>query len=223
MNARIAACLFDLDGVIIDTAKYHFQAWRELAAELGFVFTARDNERLKGVSRLRSLDILLEVGGLSFDAAAKQRMAAQKNARYRELVLQMRPDEILPGAVAFLDACRGAGVRTALASASRNARDILAHVNLADRFDAVADGTCVTETKPAPDVFLYAAAALGVPASGCVVFEDAAAGLVAGHAAGMFCVGIGTPEVLADADLVASGLDALNLAAVQTAFAAART
>src|SRR5512142_1425069 len=118
--SMLEACLFDLDGVIVDTAKYHFIAWRQIADELGFIFTEHDNERLKGVSRQRSLDILLEIGGLAPDEATKTRLAAKKNGLYLDYINKMTPGEILPGAEAFLNACRARGLKTALATASRN-------------------------------------------------------------------------------------------------------
>lgn len=208
---RVEACLFDLDGVIVDTAKYHFIAWRQIADELGFVFTERDNERLKGVSRQRSLDILLEIGGLSFDEATKSHLAAKKNDLYLEYIHRMTPAEILPGAQAFLEQCRSVNLRTALATASRNSAIILDRLKIRSLFDAVVDGTRVTRTKPDPEVFLLCASELGVQPGACLVFEDAAAGIEAAIAAGMASVGVGQPDVLSRADLVAPGLADLSL------------
>lgn len=213
------ACLFDLDGVIIDTAKYHYIAWRELADELGFVFTVHDNERLKGVSRMRSLEILLEIGRLSPDAAQKERMAEKKNRRYLELVMQMQPDEVLPGALEFLSACRAAGLKIALCSASKNAPAILQHMHMTQHFDAVIDGNLVRQTKPDPEVFLLGALALSAAPQDCVVFEDAQAGICAGRRAGMFCVGIGDKAILKDADVVIDGLQHMSVAQLRVAFA----
>ena len=208
----IRAALFDLDGVIVDTAKYHYLAWRRLAAELGFEFTEADNERLKGVSRMRSLDILLEVGGFgpnTFSAQQKEEMAERKNGWYVEYISRMTPDEILPGALAFLTAVRADGVRTALGSASKNTGIILGRLGIGELFDAVVDGTMVERTKPDPEVFLKCVSMLGdgILPKECVVFEDAAAGIEAAVAGGMYSVGIGSPDILVGADLVIPGFD----------------
>jgi beta-phosphoglucomutase len=213
-NEMLKACLFDLDGVIIDTAKYHYIAWCEIAKELGFSFTEKDNEKLKGVSRMRSLDILLEIGGIFLDDKAKSLLAQRKNALYLNRVLQMRPDETLPGVREFLADCRRCGLRIGLASASRNATTILNHLKIASLFDVIVDGNKATKTKPDPEAFLIGARELGVPPRTCVVFEDAEAGIDAAIAAGMFSVGIGDPGVLGKADFVASGLKGLSVKAL---------
>lgn len=206
------ACLFDLDGVIVDTAKYHYLAWRSLARRLGFDFSPAHNERLKGVSRMASLDILLEVGGISgVSDADKQRMADEKNAEYVSLISRMTPDEVLPGAEDFLRSLRAAGIRTALGSASKNAMTILDRLQLTPLFDAIVDGTKVAKAKPDPEVFLRGAEALGVAPAECVVFEDAEAGIEAAIAGGMRCVGIGSPDILGRANLVVPGLSAMTL------------
>jgi beta-phosphoglucomutase len=208
---HLKACLFDLDGVIVDTAKYHFIAWRQITEELGFAFTEANNERLKGVSRQRSLDILLEIGGLTFDNQEKVRLAAEKNALYLRYVMKMTPEEILPGALHFLGSCRAAGYRTALASASRNAVVILDLLRIAPLFDVVMDGNKVRHTKPDPEVFLNCARDLGIAPEDCAVFEDAEAGIDAAKAAGMFAIGIGDPGRLGKADLVVPGLSAISV------------
>lgn len=202
----IKACLFDLDGVLVDTAKYHYLAWKRLADELGFTFTEQDNEKLKGVSRMASLDILLSIGGLQFDDAKKHELAERKNNWYFESISKMDPAEILPGALEFLAACRENGLKTALGSASRNAMTILNNTGLTPYFDAIIDGTHTTNAKPDPEVFLLGAAALSVPSGQCVVFEDAEAGIEAAHRAGMSCVGIGSPDTLGTAELVIPSL-----------------
>jgi beta-phosphoglucomutase len=207
----LKACLFDLDGVIVNTAKYHYIAWRQIAQELGFAFSAADNERLKGVSRQRSLEILLEVGGLALGTDEKVRLAEKKNAVYLQYVMKMTPDDILPGAAAFLRACRAAGYGTALATASRNAAVILELLRIAPLFDVVMDGNRVSHTKPDPEVFLNCARDLGVAPSECAVFEDAEAGIEAAVAAGMLAIGIGNPAVLRKADLVVPGLYSLSV------------
>lgn len=210
----LQACLFDLDGVIVDTAKYHYLAWREIAAELGFGFREADNERLKGVSRDRSLEILLEIGGLTLDDRSKAILAAKKNNRYLHKVLNMTPGEILPGAKKFLVGCRNAGLKIGVVSASKNADTILKLLQIRDFFDAVVDGTMVEKTKPDPEAFLMGARDLGVASDVCAAYEDAAAGIAAANAAGMFSVGIGDRAVLKDADIVVSGLADLTIAVV---------
>ncbi|NLG84057.1 MAG: beta-phosphoglucomutase [Firmicutes bacterium] len=201
--------LFDLDGGIVDTAKYHFLAWRRLAAEMGFDLTQAENERLKGVSRMRSLEIVLELAGLTVDEEEKMALAEKKNRWYQEYIARMDETEILPGAREYLVRLRQAGVKTALASASKNAMTILAKTRLLPFFDAVVDGHEVTRAKPDPEVFLRAAAKLGLFPGDCVVFEDAEAGIEAARRAGMKAVGIGHKETLGKADLVVKGLDEL--------------
>lgn len=208
---KIKACIFDLDGVIVDTAKYHYLAWNRLAKDLGFEFLPEHNERLKGVSRIRSLEILLEVGGLTFSEAEKERMAALKNEWYLEFIRKMTPDEILPGVLTFLSELRIAGIKIALGSASKNAPLILQQVKITHLFDAVIDGNKVSKAKPDPEVFLKAAEELGVDPSFCVVFEDAEAGVEAALNGNMRCVGVGSPEVLNRANLVIPGFEDFSL------------
>ncbi|WP_248548408.1 beta-phosphoglucomutase [Paenibacillus odorifer] len=206
MLENMKGAIFDLDGVIVDTAKYHYLAWASLADELGFKFTEEDNERLKGVSRMRSLDILLEVGGLEFEEAEKQAMAEKKNRLYVEYISRLEESELLPGVKEYLTGLRSRGIGIALGSASKNAEFILNKLNITDLFDAVVDGNKVSLAKPDPEVFLIAAQEIGLQPDECVVFEDAEAGVQAGKAAGMKVVGIGKPEVLMEADLVVKGL-----------------
>lgn len=204
---NIKACIFDLDGVIVDTAIYHYKAWKRLANELGFDFTEHDNEQLKGVSRMRSLEIVLQCGGVIKTEAEKEQLAAQKNTWYTEMINQMTPDEILPGAQEFVESCRDAGIKTALGSASKNSMTILNKLNIAHLFDVIIDGNKVSKAKPDPEVFLKGAQELGVEPKYCVVFEDAIAGVEAAKAGGMKAVGIGNPDILHEADMVVSGLD----------------
>jgi beta-phosphoglucomutase len=210
MITEMRAAIFDLDGVIVDTAKYHYLAWKKLAHELGFEFSQKDNEKLKGVSRTRSLEILLEIGGLNPDQSARECMAARKNDWYVDYISHMDSSEILPGAAEYLRAIRKIGIKTALGSASKNAPLILERLNISALFDAVIDGTQVEHSKPDPEVFLRANQALGIPAEFCVVFEDAEAGIQAARSAGMGTVGIGKPSVLVGADMVIDGLYQLN-------------
>lgn len=207
---KIKACLFDLDGVIVDTAKYHYIAWRELAKELGFDFTEQDNERLKGVSRMTSLDILLEIGGVTLSDEEKVRLADKKNENYRTYILKMQPDEILPGAKEFLTELKAKGIKIALGSASKNAMTILDKLELTNYFEAIIDGTKVSKAKPDPEVFVKGAEALDVVPEACVVFEDAEAGVEAAIAGNMRCVGIGSQDVLGKANIVVDGLYQMN-------------
>ena len=207
----IEACLFDLDGVVVDTAKYHFIAWKALAEELGFEFTLEDNERLKGVSRMQSLEILLEIGNLRVSDREKLAMAEKKNALYVSYIEKMTPEETLPGVEQFLQELRTAGIRIALGSASKNAPMILERIQLSGMFDAIVDGNSITEAKPNPEVFLKGAEKLGVLPENCVVFEDAIAGVEAAQNANMYSVGIGDPETLGFADMVIPGFDGFTV------------
>lgn len=199
------ACLFDLDGVIVDTARYHFLAWKQLARELGIDFTEEHNELLKGVSRMRSLDIILEIGGKTLSEEEKTALADKKNNAYLEYILKMDESEILPGVKSFITELKNNHIRVALGSASKNAQLILNRLNIENLFDAVIDGNKVSEAKPDPEVFLNGAAKLKVEPEACVVFEDALAGVEAAKNAGMFCVGVGDQTTLKAADLVISG------------------
>jgi len=207
----IAACIFDLDGVIVDTAVYHFKAWKRLANELGFNFTEAQNEKLKGVSRIRSLELILGWGGIEKSAEEQHELATRKNEWYVDMIHHMTPEEILPGAKELLNSLRAAGIKTALGSASKNAGVILDKVGILPLFDAVIDGNMVSASKPDPEVFLKGAEALGVAPAQCIVFEDAIAGVEAGKAGGMKVVGIGEQSVLNEADLVVSGLQEINI------------
>jgi beta-phosphoglucomutase len=217
---EIKACLFDLDGVLVDTAKYHYVAWRDIARELGFEFSPAHNERLKGVSRMASLEILLEVGGVQLSNSEKEELARRKNENYVASIVKMEPDEILPGVVPFLAELQAAGIRIALGSASKNAPLILERVNLSPYFDVVIDGNSVTEAKPNPEVFTKGAQELGIKPEHCIVFEDAEAGIEAAINAQMACVGIGDPQILHKANLVIPGFQELNVARLKSALAA---
>lgn len=196
------ACIFDLDGVIVDTARYHYLAWKRLAAELGFELTPEDNERLKGVSRIQSLEIVLEIGGIQLDAEKKEQLAEKKNAWFNEAIAKMKPDEIFPGAKKLITDLTNSGKKVALASSSKNAQLVVDRLEIRDLFDVIIDGTMIEHTKPDPEIFLLAAQRLRVRPEHCLVFEDAEAGVAAALAAGMKCVGIGSPERLGNADLV---------------------
>lgn len=211
--SKYKLAIFDLDGVIVDTAKYHFLAWKDLANKLGSNFTEADNERLKGVSRWRSLDILLEVGGLTgkFTEEEKSEMAESKNNLYVSYIKKLRQDEILPGARELIQLMRSQGMKTAIGSASKNTPLILERLNLTDPFDIIVDGNNTQKAKPDPEVFTLAADALGVKYTDCLVFEDSQAGIDAALCVGMSVVGVGSPDNLKGALLCVDGLDAFSL------------
>ena len=198
----IKAIIFDLDGVIVDTAHYHYLAWKRLAGEMGIDLTLERNELLKGVSRMQSLEIILDFGGIKLSDAEKERIANKKNSWFVEYVNKMKPEEIFPGVKEILKSMRGAGLKVALASSSKNAQTVLHLLNIQNEFDAIVDGNMIIHSKPDPEIFLLAAAKLGVDPASCVVFEDAEAGVEAALAAGMKCVGVGSPGQLAKANLV---------------------
>jgi beta-phosphoglucomutase len=206
MIQEMRAAIFDLDGVIVDTAKYHYLAWKRLANQLGFDFTEADNERLKGVSRRQSLEILLKIGGLQVDDAQKEQLMVQKNDWYIEYIRQMDASEMLPGVAEYLEFLRSKRVKIALGSASKNAPLILERLSIASLFDAVIDGNSVKRSKPDPEVFLLASDELEVPPESCIVFEDAEAGIEAARRAGMGTIGVGKPANLQEADMVIAGL-----------------
>ena len=210
MDQKIRGVLFDLDGVLVDTAKYHYQAWSKLAASLGFSFSEEDNERLKGVSRGACMEILLSIGNVSLTEKEKEEAMAGKNADYVDMISQMSPRGILPGALELLKELQRAGIKTALGSASKNAPIILEKTGLKDYLDAVVDGNRTTKAKPNPEVFLLGASDLSLKPEECVVFEDAAAGIEAGKAGGMLTVGIGQENQLGAADALFPDLDGIS-------------
>jgi beta-phosphoglucomutase len=211
MNSKtLQACLFDLDGVIVDTAVYHFEAWRRLANELGFDFSEHQNEQLKGVSRMESLDKILAWGKVTLTEAEKLEWATKKNEWYLEFVRQMPKEDILPGVREFLQQLKAQKIKIGLGSASKNAILCLERIEVLDMFDTIVDGRHISKGKPDPQVFLMGAQALGVDATNCVVFEDALAGVEAGKNAGMFVVGVGAADVLTKADMVINTFEGLH-------------
>lgn len=196
----IKACIFDLDGVVVDTAKYHYLAWKELATSLGFDFSLEDNEKLKGVSRMTSLDILLKIGNINIIDEEKIKLANKKNKEYLKFINKMEPEEIFPGVKDFIEALKRKGIKIALGSASKNAKTIIKKLNIQDLFEKIVDGNMVTKAKPDPQIFLIGAKLLETDPDECIVFEDAVAGLKAAHNAGMKCVGVGNPQILFMAD-----------------------
>ncbi|GGH08658.1 beta-phosphoglucomutase [Pedobacter zeae] len=200
-----------MDGVLVDTAVYHYKAWKRLANTMGFDFTEEQNEQLKGVSRVESLNKILAWGGVEKTDTEKEELAALKNGWYVDMITKMTPAEVLPGTVDFLTAIHKAGYKLALGSASKNSAIILEKTDLAHFFDKIVDGNMVTKSKPDPEVFLKGAELLGFKPDECVVFEDAVAGVEAAKRGGMKAIGIGEKSVLGQADLVVSGLDKLKV------------
>jgi beta-phosphoglucomutase len=196
------AFIFDLDGVIVDTAKYHFLAWRKIANELGIEFTEENNELLKGVSRVRSLDIILELGNKEASQEDKNKWLTQKNNDYLSQLVDMDSSEILPGVFEVLKYLKENNQSIALGSASKNARPILEKTGLLSYFDAVVDGNDVTNAKPDPEVFLMAAKLLNVQPQNSIVFEDSVAGIQAANIAKMTSIGIGEASTLHEAKYI---------------------
>lgn len=200
MNKK--AFIFDLDGVIVDTAKYHYLAWRKLAQELGIEFTPEHNEELKGVSRVRSLDIILELGKIEASQEDKNKWLFQKNEEYLSYLVDIDQSEILPGVYPVLKYLKENGQAIALGSASKNARPILEKTGIISYFDAIVDGNDVSNAKPDPEVFLIAAKLLGVNPENSIVFEDSVAGIQAANTANMISVGIGEEEILCESQFI---------------------
>jgi len=210
----IRAVIFDLDGVIVSTDEFHYLAWQRLADEEGIPFDRRTNHRLRGVSRMDSLEILLERSPRPYSQDEKVALAARKNDYYRAMLDGLSPADILPGAMEVLKGLRARGVKVAIASSSRNSPTILKRIGLAEFFDATADGNDITRSKPDPEVFLIAARRLGVDPASCLVVEDAAAGVEAAVAGGMKCLALGAaaghPQATRSAkDLMAVTADGL--------------
>jgi beta-phosphoglucomutase len=190
--SRIKAVIFDLDGVIVSTDEYHFRAWKKLATEEGIPFERADNERLRGVSRMESLDIILEKATRAYTPAEKTALAERKNDYYRVSLQDLSPADILPGVLAVLQQLKVREVKVAIGSSSRNAVPILLAIGLAGAFDAIVDGTHIARSKPDPEVFTKAGHRLGIEPARCLVVEDAEAGVVAGVAAGMPVLAVGS-------------------------------
>lgn len=201
----IKAFIFDLDGVVTDTSIYHFMAWKEIAKELQIEFSEKQNEKLKGVSRKRSFEIILEEGGIAMGKEKKEYYCQKKNKIYLSYINKLNENNILPGVKEFLEEARKKGYKTALGSASKNAVLILERLGLKNRFDVVVDGTKVLKAKPDPEVFISGANALGIPYESCLVFEDSEAGIEAARKCGMKAVGVGNENVAAKGDYYIEG------------------
>ena len=193
------AFIFDLDGVIVDTAKYHYLAWKKIANKLGIEFTHEHNELLKGVSRVRSLDIILGLGNVEASQDQKDQWLVQKNEEYLTYLVDMDQSEILPGVMSVLEFLKANQQPIALGSASKNARPILEKTGILSYFDVIVDGNDVSNAKPDPEVFLQAAQKLGVPNENSIVFEDSVAGIQAANIAAMKSIGIGDAAILNEA------------------------
>ncbi|WP_020399569.1 beta-phosphoglucomutase [Kordiimonas gwangyangensis] len=203
------ACIFDLDGVITDTAHYHFLAWQRLAHSLDLPFDHADNDQLKGVGRMESLEFILAKSDRTFTDEEKARLAHEKNEDYKNLIREISPADMLPGILDAFDWLEGRGIRIGLASASRNAPVVIAGLGIAERFDYVADAGAIPNGKPAPDIFLDVVNAFGLTGAECIGVEDAAAGVTAIKAAGMRAIAIGDSTVLAEADIILPNTDVL--------------
>lgn len=219
-NAQtIKGCIFNLDGVIVDTGRYHYQAWRRLANQFGFDYSREQNEELKGLSRLASLDKILDWGGIYMPEAEKMHWADVKNNWYVSLISNMKPGEILPGVLLFLREVRESGLRIALSSASQNARSVLSSTQIQSFFDVILDGNEVKKQKPDPLCFLMAAQELQLSPAECLVFEDSPPGIDAALFGGFTVIGVGRQEDLSKAHWVIEGFENLHFHALLTQLA----
>lgn len=212
----IKAFIFDLDGVLTDTAEYHYRGWKRLADEDGFPFTRADNEALRGIPRRESLMLILK--GQTCPEEKIQEMMERKNNYYLEFIRDISPKDLLPGARRLLEEIRAAGLKSALGSASKNAREVVERLGIENLLDAISDGQSVERQKPAPDLFLHAASQLNLSPAECVVVEDAAAGVGAGKAAGMLTLGLGPIERVGHADLILPDLRGARLESILEKF-----
>ena len=204
----IKAVLFDLDGVIVSTDRCHYRAWKRMADEEGIYFDEKINDRLRGVSRMASLEIVLERATRAYTDDEKKELAERKNGYYRELISELTPADVLPGAMENLNKLKDNGILVAVGSSSKNTPIILRQIGLADFFDAVSDGNNISHSKPDPEVFLKAAEMLGVPPTECLVVEDADAGIEAGRRGGMKTLSVKGAK---GADYFASDLSSFDI------------
>ncbi|OGV48253.1 MAG: beta-phosphoglucomutase [Lentisphaerae bacterium GWF2_52_8] len=212
MKHQIKAALFDLDGVLVLTDRYHFRAWLRLAREMGWAFDERVSDRCRGIPRMASLQVILEHNKLSLPEETMQKLASRKNSYYLALIEELSPADIYPGAADFLRKLKEENIRLAVCSSSENAKNVLEKLNLSKFFDASVSGGEISRPKPDPQIFLLAAAKLGFAPCECVVFEDASAGIAAARSAGMSCIGIGDKNQLPDAPETITNYDDINLA-----------
>ncbi|HHH54053.1 MAG TPA: beta-phosphoglucomutase [Bacteroidetes bacterium] len=211
MSNKIKLCIFDLDGVIVDTAKYHYLAWKELAKEFGYDLTKQQNEKLKGVSRVQSLKLILQWAGVEKTEEEQKILAAKKNEQYVKLIQSITPDDVFPGVKEFIAELKENNILTSIGSASKNTRLILEKLEITDMFDYIVDGTMTTHSKPHPEVFLKSCEALDIPPKNTVVFEDAPKGIEAALAGGMYALGVGNPAELSNANMVIQGFEGFGL------------
>ncbi|WP_281560416.1 beta-phosphoglucomutase [Thalassomonas sp. RHCl1] len=198
----VKAFIFDLDGVLTDTAEFHFIAWQATAHHLGLEFTREDNEALKGVDRVGSLQLILDKGKLTVSEEQFEQLLADKNKHYLELINDINPGNLFPGVLDCFAVLKAKGIKIGLASASKNAAFVVDKLGIADLFDFIGDAASVANSKPAPDIFLSVAQGLGLAPEDCLGVEDAVAGVSAIKAAAMYAVGIGEKSVLTQADIV---------------------
>ncbi len=210
------AFIFDLDGVIVDTAKYHFIAWQKLAQELGIDFTPEHNEQLKGVSRQQSLEIILKIGNATATDEQKTKWLTQKNDEYLSYISQIDQSEILGGVLPILDYIKSKNQKIVLGSASKNARLILEKTGIMPYFDAIIDGNDVSKAKPDPEVFALGAQKVGIEPENCIVFEDSIAGIQAANIAGMTSIGIGEKDILNEADYIFNDFNHIEVEFIDT-------
>lgn len=208
---ELKGIIFDLDGVITDTAEYHYIAWKEIAAQLGHNLTEEQNEKIKGLSRLKSLMIILDEFNIQKNDEEIRVLTEQKNKHYQTFLKNLTAEDTLPGVDSFLTSCKEKGIKVAIGSASKNTKRILKELNLSEFFDAVVDGNMVNDSKPAPEVFLKAAKKMNLKPDEVVVFEDAIAGVEAANAGGFFSVGVGDSKKLNHANHVISSLVGFTL------------
>lgn len=214
LNEKIRAVIFDLDGVIVSTDECHYEAWKKMADEEGIYFDRAINERLRGVSRTESLEIILERASKPYDEQQKHEMTERKNSYYRELIQKLTPEGILPGVMKFINDLKSRGIKTAIGSSSKNTPVILERIGLLNSFDAVIDGNNITKSKPDPEVFLKAAQSLGIPAEECLVVEDADAGVEAAVSAGMKVLGVGAAAENKSTTFSAAGLSEISVESI---------
>ena len=214
----IRGFIFDLDGVITDTAEYHYRGWKHLADEEGLAFTREDNEHLRGIPRRESLMLILK--DRTYSDEKIQEMMERKNGYYLEFIKEISPRDLLPGAKELLEEIRAAGLKNALGSASKNAGEVIERLGIRSLFDAISDGHSVERQKPAPDLFLHAAKQLNLSPAECIVVEDAASGIEAAHAGGFRSVGLGPPERVGKADAIFPSLAGIQLENLLMAIAA---
>lgn len=207
--SKIKAFIFDLDGVLVDTAEFHYRGWKRLADEEGIPFSRKDNEALRGIPRRESLLLILK--GRKYPEVEIQEMMERKNRYYVEYIKSVTPADMLPGALELLQEIHSAGLKSAIGSASKNTCDVVAKLGILSLVDAISDGYSVEKQKPAPDLFLHAASQLGLPPEVCVVVEDATAGIQAAQAGGFRSIGIGPDERVGMADLVYPSLEGVHL------------